>query len=62
MTECPYYKGEYKQCNITGKTQDNENNRNNYCKSGEHWKRCANYQGATYDYKKSKALRPNPDL
>jgi hypothetical protein len=62
MAECPYYKGEYKQCNLTGTTQNNDNNREMYCRSDGKWKRCANYEGASYDYKKSKALRPNPDL
>jgi len=60
--ECPYYKGEYKRCNISDTHQDNDYNRNNYCLSSDNWKRCANYTGASRDTKIAKKLRPNPDL
>jgi hypothetical protein len=59
--ECPYYLGDYKQCNISGVSQS-DGQRSMYCRTVDEWKRCANYSTASYDYRKSKALRPNPDL
>jgi len=59
---CPYYKPDYKRCNISDTHQDNEYNRNHYCRSKDNFKKCANYEGASYASKRDKALRHNPDL
>jgi hypothetical protein len=44
---CPYYRPEEKKCNISGVWQDNDYDRSTYCESGDKWKNCANYEGAS---------------
>jgi len=58
---CPYYNSDYKQCNFFGTTQEGEQ-KENYCLSGDNWKRCVNYTNRSLDEKVSKRLRPNPEL
>jgi len=60
---CPYYLGEYKKCNISDVTQD-EGQRQSYClKTDDYtYRRCPNYNGASFDYKMQKKLRPDPAL
>ena len=61
MEMCPYYKGEYKTCNIYDSTQE-EYQRVTYCMTSSYWKQCANYYKASFETKMAKKLRPNPDL
>jgi len=58
---CPYYQQDYKTCNFYSTNQD-EGQREAYCLSSDNWRRCANYDKSSYDYRVSKRLRPNPDL
>jgi hypothetical protein len=58
--DCPYYNRDYKTCNISSCNQD-EGQRNSYCLT-DNWRRCANYDKCSYEYKLSKKIRTNPDL
>ena len=58
---CPYYNGDYKKCNLYD-TSQSEGQRQSYCVTNTDWKRCANYEGASFDSKLNKKLRPNPYL
>jgi hypothetical protein len=61
MSECPYYLGDYQQCNLYS-TSQGDSQRQEYCRTSDAWRRCANYEKASYDSRSSKALRPNPYL
>jgi hypothetical protein len=58
--DCPYYNRDYKTCNISGCNQD-QGQRDYYCLT-DNWRRCANYDKCSYEYKLSKKIRTNPDL
>jgi len=61
MDMCPYYDGNYQRCNISDKYQD-DGQRQSYCMKGDEYRRCGNYTSASFDYKLSKKLRPDPAL
>jgi len=61
MSLCPYYNESYKQCNFFGTSQD-QAQRDQYCLTGDNWKRCANYSNRSFEEKVQKKLRSNPDL
>jgi len=61
MSDCPYYKRDYKTCALTGTGQDGYH-KDNYCLSGSSWRNCANYQNANRSDKINKKERSNPDL
>ena len=57
---CPYYNGDYKQCNLYGTHQENEGQRQSNCMSSDNWKRCPNYENSSFDLKLAKKLRTDP--
>jgi hypothetical protein len=61
MDMCPYYLGDYKKCNISDVYQE-EGQRQSYCMQKDAYRRCANYNGASFDHKVKKALRSDPAL
>jgi hypothetical protein len=58
---CPYYNQEYKQCAFFGTSQE-QYQRDNYCLSSSNWKSCPNYTSRSFEEKKDKKLRSNPEL
>jgi len=61
MDMCPYYDGNYQRCNISDVYQS-EGQRQSYCMKNDEYRRCANYNGASFDHKMKKKLRPDPAL
>jgi len=61
MDICPYYSGDYKKCNLTD-TYPDESKRQSCCMKKDDYKRCGNYEGASFAHKMDKKLRPDPAL
>ena len=59
---CPYYNGDYKQCNLYGTFQESDSQRQSNCMSSSNWKNCPNYSKSSFDLKLAKKLRPDPYL
>jgi hypothetical protein len=54
---CPYYIVDYCKCNFFGTTQEGYH-KENYClKSGDSYKRCANYEKRTETERLQKRVR-----
>jgi len=59
---CPYFNdGPTTWCNISGASHD-DYQKNDYCKSSSNWRRCANYEKASYETRMQKQVRSNPDI
>jgi hypothetical protein len=61
MDICPYYYGDYQICNISDRHQD-EGIRQSYCMEKDAYRSCPNYNGASFNHKMNKKLRPDPAL
>ena len=59
--DCPYYHREYKKCELYGTNKD-ESERNLYCQTSDNWQHCSNYTSKSYEEKRQKKIRSDPNL
>jgi len=59
--DCPYFNRDSKRCALFDTYQDGYQ-KEHYCLSSSDWKGCPNYTSRSYEEKRSKMIRSNPDL